>query len=205
MYLEDMTPYRCKSYENKGFFFIFPKQLNIGWLDREHPFPQGHISDELLQKLKEMIFLDLKEYDETKKGCFDQHKAVKINTMHLRASPVPCPLCADGTHVITVSPEGVSGYKGTESETLGLSEMGIPAVQQGYYFAFPTMLYHYMTVHDYCPPDEFLRALQQFDLEKPFNIDDKQHSGEFYEVSADELQRIDEQQRLLNRQRLMLE
>ena len=45
-------------------------------------------------------------------------------------------------------------------------------MEKKYIYSFPTMLYHYITEHDYCPPDEFLKALLDFDINKRFDCHD---------------------------------
>jgi hypothetical protein len=53
---------------------------------------------------------------------------------------------------------------------LGMNEMQIPIPNtQSYVYDFPTLLYHYMTEHDYLPPSEFLEALDVFSLDEPYD------------------------------------
>ncbi len=52
---------------------------------------------------------------------------------------------------------------------LGCHEIRLPNMEKKYMYSFPTMLYHYITEHDYCPPDEFLKALLGFDINQRFD------------------------------------
>jgi hypothetical protein len=44
-YFEDLTPYAYLGNPPHE------RTLNIGWLDRNHPFPQGAVSDEVLARV----------------------------------------------------------------------------------------------------------------------------------------------------------
>ncbi|MEI8633209.1 hypothetical protein P4S72_16540 [Vibrio sp. PP-XX7] len=59
-------------------------------------------------------------------------------------------------------------YNG-ESLGLGSSEVWLPSVEEGEYFASPSMIYHYIDAHDYLPPLDFVEAVMAFDLDKPFD------------------------------------
>ena len=48
--------------------------------------------------------------------------------------------------------------RGSESLFLGTTEISVLS-KNGRIYAAPTLMYHYMAVHHYCPPDEFLTAL----------------------------------------------
>ncbi len=67
---------------------------------------------------------------------------------------------------------------------LGKNEICIPSVSKGFFFSFPTLLYHYVVEHNYMPPAEFLESLEHFDLHIPYDIDDEQSDLESIEISS---------------------
>ncbi|MEN1410142.1 hypothetical protein, partial [Pseudomonas aeruginosa] len=48
---------------------------------------------------------------------------------------------------------------------LGFSEIWIPGVEKGAYFASPSLILHYIEEHDYCPPQMYSEAVMAVDLE----------------------------------------
>ena len=76
--------------------------------------------------------------------CLDRH------TVCARPGSLPCPLC--GEHVEPIEIDGETAHFGVaEIRVLGREEI----------FAAPTLVHHYVTVHDYRPPDIFVRAVLQ--------------------------------------------
>jgi hypothetical protein len=61
-----------------------------------------------------------------------------------------CPLCKKFSVSFAV--------RGSQSLFLGTSEIRVFS-RRGDIYAAPTLIYHYMETHNYCPPDEFLTAL----------------------------------------------
>jgi hypothetical protein len=49
--------------------------------------------------------------------------------------------------------------RGDEELVLGSAEIRVFS-NSGVIYAAPNLIYHYVAAHDYCPPDEFLRALK---------------------------------------------
>jgi len=78
---------------------------------------------------------------EGRKGVFD------ARAMVLRAL-AECPVCGERLSRLA-------------------SEVWIPAVEGGYFVA-PSHINHLIRQHDYHPPDVFLRAIEAFDLSRPF-------------------------------------
>lgn len=173
MYYEDLTPYRDGGSEVEGMINVYPKILSIGWLDAEHSYKRGDVPERLVKKLMELAFFDQMNLENQRAGKFDEDRAVVINMLHMRGSPHSCPFCKAEASIIKIRPDGLNYYRGEHDVVLGLSEMCIPAKEKGYYYSFPTLLYHYVAEHEYCPPDEFLESLEAFDLDKPFNIDNE--------------------------------
>jgi hypothetical protein len=61
-----------------------------------------------------------------------------------------CELCQNETHY---------AQRNAERLLIGSSEIRVFS-DDGTIYAAPTLIYHYMQVHNYMPPDEFLRALK---------------------------------------------
>lgn len=183
MYYADLTYYRDGGADSEDAINIYPKVINVGWLDKGMPYVKGSISDDLVRKLKDVTFLDLRVADERKRGVFDKKAAVLVHLMHVRGAPHPCPFCSQENGVISLKPDGQEVYKGDREMVLGKNEICIPSVRKGYFFSFPTMLYHYVVEHGYLPPAEFLESVEQFDLTVPYDIDEGQSDLECMEVS----------------------
>ncbi|WP_017327077.1 hypothetical protein [Synechococcus sp. PCC 7336] len=171
MYYPDLSCYRVE--ESEGIAEVYPEVKNIGWLWEGIPFPKGSISPHLVQKLKEMLFLDLKNDEDKKNKAFYENKAILIHQMYIRGRPHLCNICQNRKE-IWIEPNGLKYYSGTKSKLLGHNEICIPSLKEREFYVFPTMLYHYICVHNYLPPKEFLDALNEFDLGKPYNADKAQ-------------------------------
>ncbi len=116
---------------------------NVGWLANGKEYPKGEVDSETLSKLASIL---------VSAGNVDIH----VNRMR---SLDPCSL--SGCEALVVKHEG-------NSVDLGGSEIWIPSVKKGEYFACPSLVYHYIEEHDYMPPVEFLEAIQNFDLETDY-------------------------------------
>lgn len=74
--------------------------------------------------------------------CFDRY------TVCARPNTFPCPLCQERVDPLTR--DGQTMHTGTaEIRVLGEDDI----------FASPTLIYHYVTAHQYRPPDVFVRAV----------------------------------------------
>jgi hypothetical protein len=140
MHFEDMTKYS----------YCFPpglgikEALNIGWLDGVHQFPRGHVPDDVLNKLQEIIL--------GSNGNFNVHVNV-IRGIH------PCNICDEKVFILSMP----TPYY------LGSSEIWIPSCVLDQYFAAPSMVLHYMRDHGYLPPKEFIDSVIKFDAANEFN------------------------------------
>ncbi|WP_299193970.1 hypothetical protein [uncultured Erythrobacter sp.] len=114
-----------------------PKPLRgvrtIGWLDAAHEFQKAHPSDEVLQRLQTVM---------SERVTSNIHASLIRGTM-------PCPIC------------GVRDYPHPEL-LVGSTEIWLPD-NDGGYFAAPSMIYHFISAHNYAPPKEFLDALFGFE------------------------------------------
>ncbi|MCA9938301.1 MAG: hypothetical protein KC418_06645 [Anaerolineales bacterium] len=103
---------------------------NVGWLDAAHPFSRGEVSAPFLSQL----------------WAFCGAPVVQMRGFHT------CELCnADGLEMLVVQRDG-------ESRRLGAAEIRVFA-PDGRVYAAPDLIYHYVAVHGYCPPDAFVTAV----------------------------------------------
>ena len=67
-----------------------------------------------------------------------------------------------GLHFCEFCPSGsaINAERHGKKLLLGSSEIRVFS-GTGRIYAAPTLIYHYVAVHHYCPPDEFLRALRE--------------------------------------------
>lgn len=107
-----------------------PCVYNVGWLDGAHPYPQGSLPPEFVAHL----------------WAFCRRPLYGTRGIHI------CELCA--TH----AEEMFMVERDGEQLLLGTAEIRVlgPA---GRVYAAPDLIYHYVTVHDYRPPAEFVDAV----------------------------------------------
>lgn len=120
---------------------------NIGWLDSSGNFSTGKVSDNFLSKLESIIVGNT---------IFDA-SFNRIRGLH------SCNICSE---------IGLEVYSGGCSEVLGMSEILIPDVSGNGYFASPSLIYHYISVHNYLPPKAYLNAVLSIDTERNFSAED---------------------------------
>jgi hypothetical protein len=185
MYYLDLSPARVGM--PGQIATVYPDVLNIGWLDGKHEFTKGVISSDLVQKLKEILFIDQKMVEEKKNGTFERDKGILIEHSIVRGPPVTCPFCSrersaalepefewlsdyglEGQPQI-LSPKNLRLYKGKKNLLLGMGELHIPSADRTKLYNIPTMIIHYIEKHNYMPPEEFLGALEAFSLDEPYD------------------------------------
>jgi hypothetical protein len=115
---------------------------NIGWLDTDHAYAKGVPSGILVSKLRDIIC--------ARSSHSNAHVNV-IRGIHL------CNLCGEKRVEVNCRSSKV---------ILGMSEILIPASHG--YFASPSMVLHYIELHQYAPPQEYISAVMNFDLGEPF-------------------------------------
>ena len=107
--------------------------LNVGWLSREHPFRSGETPAGLVEALRRWI-------------------ATPVNLYR-------------GRHLCEFCPEPVAfldrqGHRTIEPppDTAGNGEIRVPGADGRVYVA-PVLVAHYVEVHEYLPPPEFVEAV----------------------------------------------
>jgi hypothetical protein len=119
---------------------------NIGWLDAAFEFNKGDVDQSLLERLESLI---------SSEGSTDLH-VNKIRGVH------PCAVCGER------GPFEV----GLNKVVLGSSELWIPDLVEGHYFAAPSLIYHYIRDHGYLPPIVFSEAVMRMNPNSQFNAQD---------------------------------
>lgn len=104
--------------------------LNVGWLDSKHAFERGRQPDWVFDRLLKHLVLPVA-------------RTRGLHTCEL------CPHSVKQPFVLT---------RGSENITLGSSEVRVIS-NGGIVFAAPSLIWHYVEAHEYCPPDLFVDAL----------------------------------------------
>ena len=104
--------------------------LNIGWLDGIHPFEQGAVKSDVLDHL--WLFL--------------HHPSVVHRGFHR------CEICEKKSKM------HMALYK-EESMYLGCQEIRVFSRDSAAVYAAPSLIFHYISEHNYYPPEEFQNAL----------------------------------------------
>lgn len=112
----------------------YPDALNIGWLDRDYPFPRsiGLPEEALLKRLLAHTVLYV----------------LRMRGIHI------CHFCPHNGRFV----HNILVYEGREI-IMDNGEILVVGAD-GAAFRAPTMLYHYITEHQYQPPDVFWEALR---------------------------------------------
>lgn len=114
--------------------------LNVGWLSKEHQYERGIAPEWLTNRLRGRV-------------------ATPIN---LYRGYHACELCS--APAVKTLPNGIQ-MPDHPVHTLGNGEIRVRAVDGKIYVA-PVLIYHYVTCHQYLPPEPFISALEA-DLPQP--------------------------------------
>ena len=108
--------------------------LYVGWLCREHPFRTGPVEHSFIEKLW--------------KHCL--HPVLPSKNFHR------CDLCSN-------APSGLLSVTfQSQTAQLGAAEIRV-LDHQGRVYAAPDLIFHYVTVHRYRPPKEFIAAVNRYE------------------------------------------
>ncbi len=115
--------------------------FNIGWLGKGAPFSQGNVDEFFINKLIAI------------------YRRERVN---ITRSIYPCPFCFQ-------SYDSILDYDGIlledqKNEILGISEIWLPNKQNTKVFVSPDLIIHYIRDHGYLPPQEYIDAVNNFDL-----------------------------------------
>jgi hypothetical protein len=104
--------------------------LAVGWLEREHAFPQGPVSQAFFESLAELLT--------------NPWQPAALGGRH------PCAFC-----MFTGGPAAVR-MRDTDV-LMGVSNLFVPTEEV--VFVAPSLVLHYIDAHEYAPPDAFRRAV----------------------------------------------
>lgn len=112
--------------------------LNIGWIDKEHDFEQAPPPHGLVEKINSIL-------------------SVRENGLNCRVNQKRC---FGKCHLCETSNYG--------QFSIVACELWIPSTNEGYYFATPASVIHYIQDHFYRPPQIFVDAVMELSLDKCF-------------------------------------
>lgn len=110
--------------------------VNVGWLDGRHPFDTCDLALDIRNRIREIVAVE---------------PVNRTRGFHV------CDLCPTAGN----RPPIIIEWQGQTRE-LGSAEIRVPS-RSGRTYACPDLIIHYVDVHHYCPPDEFLRALRELE------------------------------------------
>lgn len=143
-YIEDLSLY---SYANSAFYR--PVTKAVGWLGRQHAFEVSPPMEEVL----DTVWQYCKSPVAQMRG---QHECEFCRSQLLPPSDMTSMLDAlkdQDNRVWRAERNGETLFLGSaEIRVFGRNEL---------IYAAPTLIYHYISVHHYNPPEEFLRALKE--------------------------------------------
>ena len=179
MYYPDLTPYSyCFRALQTGR--CFSDVLNVGWLALPNEYTKGDVPEQFLPKLFVLLTRLLTRQT---RGCH-----------HCQYCPGP-PDPPEETEEWTVVklpgggtmafPRQKAALRDGKGAWLGSAQIWVPSVEGDVIYAAPTLIYHYVEAHRYCPPREFIDAVLAFRVESSF--DAKAESGRRYRALAEEL------------------
>lgn len=120
--------------------FEIEKVKNIGWLEKTNSFNKRTTDPELLKKLFQLI---------------------KFKECNIYRGVHHCDLCnSDGF---------MYGNMENEEILLGHGEIWIPSITQDIVYVSPTLIYHYIEKHQYCPPQDYIESVMAFDVNSDFD------------------------------------
>jgi hypothetical protein len=123
-----------------------PNVLNVGWLDQSMPFTKGIVPEFLLDRLNEWFRV----------GRLNQMRGIyQCNFCDVTIWPFP-PLDGQKWKLPPLD-DNPSINIGGKKIFLGNWELWVPS-RDGSIFASPALIIHYILVHGYCPPQEFITA-----------------------------------------------
>jgi hypothetical protein len=107
--------------------------LNIGWLSRGHAFPIGAVPETFINTLRRLV-----------RSPENLYRGYHV-----------CEFCPDPP--VVVSPNGLRASN-PPGETMGNGEIRV-AGSEGVVYVAPVLVAHYVEVHNYLPPEAFIRAV----------------------------------------------
>ena len=114
--------------------------FHVGWLDKYNAYSHGVVNDSVISYFCQLICNDFPNFNICTNRTIDNITA--------------CPFCDHEIHVFSES---------ANDEFLSITELWIPSGSITY--AAPALVYHYITDHNYLPPQCFLDAVMSLTTE----------------------------------------
>jgi hypothetical protein len=147
MYFKDFAAYSYGTYYGRDRIIPLDEVRTIGWLENGHEHQKGQVDEQSLFNLRKLLVMS-------------PRSAKQAKGFHI------CDLCVP-TEDRLARPKIT--FEGKEL-TLGSSELWIPsASSKNLIYAAPNLIYHYIVEHSYLPPNEFLDAVNSFDMDSDWN------------------------------------
>ncbi|GAB3956553.1 hypothetical protein [Micromonospora vulcania] len=143
-YFEDLSTYDYRDLDtferSWGWLQFRPeyRRIAVGWLDAPYAFEKGPVPAGFAARLLDIV------------------AGPPVNSMRGWHDCSHCPPSSDADAAM-LSVELPSG-----AVALGHTEIRVPA-RPGVVFAAPSLIWHYVTVHAYLPPAEFIAAVQAYE------------------------------------------
>jgi hypothetical protein len=147
MYFQDSTPYCYGTFYGPDRIIPLDEVRMIGWLENGYDYPRGQVDEQTLVNLRKLLIMS-------------PRSAKRAKGFHY------CDFCnppGDWESRPKITFEGSKLF-------LGSAQIWLPsATSPQLIYAAPNLIYHYIVEHGYRPPDEFLDAVNSFDLDSNWN------------------------------------
>jgi len=135
-YYEDMSPHEYSTNE--------PNTYNIGWIEAKFGFPQGDVPEGFVEELQRLC---------------------RTKAEHFYKGSHTCDVCPESATKIPIPGRPLSYGWRTVPETQGNGEIRLYDAE-GRILVAPVLIQHYVEVHGYKPPDNFIEAVMCGDEEQ---------------------------------------
>ncbi|MDQ6788072.1 MAG: hypothetical protein M3033_14805 [Acidobacteriota bacterium] len=133
--------FKDKSKYSYDLPFKIDEVQNVGWLEKGIDFDTGETSLKFAEKILQIIGRE------------------EVNIMR---GAHYCDLCNGDEKEQRLKFNNKNIF-------LGMAEIWIPSGDGSIIFAAPTLIYHYITVHKYKPPEEFINSVNNFPIASDWN------------------------------------
>ena len=113
-----------------------PSMVNVGWLERDRPYATGSVPPEFLPKLQQLA-------SEPANLCRGFHV---------------CDLCEQPSSATATAAISADQFYTWSEGRRGNGEVRVQS-RAGLVYAAPALVAHYVELHGYCPPNEFIQAV----------------------------------------------
>jgi hypothetical protein len=155
-YFPDLSPYTYGNCDH-------PNAVHVGWLDDTHEFPKGPVAPHLVEKLKRLALHPVEIYrgHHVCELCIAPGPSIIDGTLSKSWSDWAKLRSSNGEIRITVRSMGDAAPNETSvSSRPSLATESILIDFKQLTYAAPVLIVHYIEAHNYLPPGEFLKALE---------------------------------------------